>query len=933
MKRGIWGLKLKHRGYVTALLAVGVSLHLFGCSDSQPGSGHVASAQSKIEKGDLAGATFELRAALQETPNSPESRRLLGQILMQQGAAELAAVEYVKLRELAPSDATIPPLLAKAWIGAGQFKKVIDEFSRVKPSDPAAVDLAVNVAVARAMLGEAAVAEEMLTESLRAVPNHTPAMLELARLYASKNQQDKATALVDDAIKKSPNSADAWQLKGDLLLYGDRNFDAAVTAYKQSLSIDPTSLRRHVSAVSALLLARKPAEAEKQFLVMKSVFPGHIQTAFLEAQFTELRGERKVAAEMYEKLLGVAPDNVRLLLLAGANAVELGHWSRAEALLGKAVQLAPKQTEGARLLARTYMGMGSVRKASQILKPLVQRPDATSEDFYLAGTVELQSGKPGEAEALFKKAAVLAPNDAQVRIALALRQMARGEVDSAMATLSAVAAADKGVGADLALIGASLRRGDLDAASKAIDALERKLPGQPLPFDLRARVFLAKRDLVGERVNLEKAVSLAPTYFPAVARLAEIELIEGQVDKARQRFEAVVKVDPKNVQARTAIADLRARQGGSVDEVVELFKQAQAANPGDKLPRLRLVEYLLAKRSSAKALAVAQDAVNAIGGDADLLEALGRCQLAVGDTLQAISSFNKVVGMRPDHVQPLLQLSRLYEIRGDMAQATQQLRRALEIAPNDLAAQRALIQLFLRAGKTDDAIAVTRSMQKQRPGSAFGYALEGDIHHQRKNWSAMRAALNLGLTRAEDKGYLATKLHGGLLAEGRADEASRFAEDWLRSNPNDAVLKFHLGMVALKQKDYPKAQQWFRAVVDKQANHAIALNNLAWVTAELKQPGAAALVGKALNLMPGNPEFLDTQAFVLAQDGDLRGAITAQRLAAQVTPDRFDYRLKLGRLYVRAGDKAAARSTLEALTASGADASSKAAAQQLLSEL
>ena len=197
----------------------------------------------------------------------------------------------------------------------------------------------------------------------------------------------------------------------------------------------------------------------------------------------------------------------------------------------------------------------------------------------------------------------------------------------------------------------------------------------------------------------------------------------------------------------------------------------------------------------------------------------------------------------------------------------------------------------------------------------------------------MRAALNLGLTRAEDKGYLATKLHGGLLAEGRADEASRFAEDWLRSNPNDAVLKFHLGMVALKQKDYPKAQQWFRAVVDKQANHAIALNNLAWVTAELKQPGAAALVGKALNLMPGNPEFLDTQAFVLAQDGDLRGAITAQRLAAQVTPDRFDYRLKLGRLYVRAGDKAAARSTLEALTASGADASSKAAAQQLLSEL
>lgn len=927
-------MKLKHRSYLTALLAVLLSLYLLGCSDRSSGSGHVASVRAKLEKGDLAAATLELRSALQETPNSPEVRQLMGQVLMRQGANELAAVEFAKLRELTPSDATVLPLLAKAWVGAGQFKKVVDEFSQVKPSDPVvAADLVVSVAVSRAMLGEASAAEDMLTETLRILPNHAPTMLELARLYASKNQNDKAKGLVDDAIKQSPRLADAWQLKGDLLLYGDRNFDAAISAYQQGLAIDATALRRHVSAVSALLMARRPAEAEKQFLMMKAVFPGHLQTAFFEAQFTELRGDRKQAGEMYAKLLGVAPDNVRLLLLAGANALELGQWSKAEALLGKVVQLAPKQIEGSRLLAKTYLGTGSLKRAAQILKPLVQRTDATSEDFYLAGTVELQSGKPHEAEVLFKRAAALVPDDAQVRVALALRQMARGEVDAAMSTLNAIAAADKGVGADLALIGANLRRNDLDAAAKAIDGLEKKLPGQPLPFDLRARVLLAKRDLAGERLNLEKAVSLAPTYFPAVARLAQIDFLDGHIDKARQRFEGVVKADPKHVQARTAIADLQARQGGRLEDVVELFKQAQAADPSDKLPRLGLIEYLLAKRAPAKALAAAQDAVNAISGDTDLLEALGRSQIAVGDTQQAISTFNKVVGLRPDYAQPLLQLSKLYVSRGDMAQATQQLRRALEVAPNDLAAQQALIQLSLRAGKVDEAVAVAKSMQKQRPESAFGYALEGDIHHQRRNWSAMRAALNLGLTRAVDKGYLAAKLHGSFLAEGRADEASRFAETWVRSNPNDVVLAFHLGMVALNRKDYPQAQQWFRGVVSKQANHAIALNNLAWVTAELKQPGAAPLVEKALNLMPRNPEFLDTQAFVLAQDGDVQGAITAQRLAAELMPDRSDYKLNLGRLYVRAGDKAAARSTLAGIAASGVDATSRAAAQQLLKGL
>ena len=54
---------------------------------------------------------------------------------------------------------------------------------------------------------------------------------------------------------------------------------------------------------------------------------------------------------------------------------------------------------------------------------------------------------------------------------------------------------------------------------------------------------------------------LQPTYFPAVANLAQLDLQEKKPEAAKKRFEAILEKDKKNVQAMIALANLALSQG------------------------------------------------------------------------------------------------------------------------------------------------------------------------------------------------------------------------------------------------------------------------------------------------------------------------------------------------------------------------------------
>ncbi|MFY8044422.1 MAG: tetratricopeptide repeat protein, partial [Rhodoferax sp.] len=254
------------------------------------------------------------------------------------------------------------------------------------------------------------------------------------------------------------------------------------------------------------------------------------------------------------------------------------------------------------------------------------------------------------------------------------------------------------------------------------------------------------------------------------------------------------------------------------------------------------------------------------------------------------------------------------------------------ITPDLLAAQNGLIRLDSNAGRIKEALAMAKTVQKQRPNEAIGYILEGDIEAKRKSWDMAVAAYREGLKKAPSA-ELATKLHSVFRVAGKTGEADKFAASWIKERPNDVAFEFYLGDVAVVSKDYAVAEAKYKRVLQVQADNPTALNNLAWVSSKLKRDGALAFAEKANSLRPNQPAFLDTLAMLQSEAGQHAKAIETQKKALSFRPDDSILRLGLARIYVAAGEKALAKPELEALRKLGSGFSAQDEVAGLLSKL
>ena len=920
---------MKPINFALTLIVSIAAASLAGCTQESP-EALLGSAKDYLAKKEPRAAVIQLKTALQKEPGLAEARFLLGSSLLESGDAVAAEVELRKALDFKYPQAAVLPLLAKALVLQGKGQRVIQDYASVSLADPAAAAaLKTALATAYAQQGNSALAQAASGDALQAVPGYGPALLVQARLKAAQRQFDGAFALVDQILAKDPNNYEALQLKGDLLFFVKNDAPAALTAQRQAVAVRNDWLPAHASILEILLSQRDLAAARTELDALKKVAPHQPQTLYFEAQLAYLDKDFKTAKDLEQQLLKVAPDDTRVLLLAASIELQAGSLVQAESYATKALQAAPDVAVARLLAAQVYLRSGQASKARDTLAPMLEKPDVNAETLALAGQAALQSGDSMNAEAYFARAAKLDPNDTRSRTALALGQFAKGNADLGYAQLQQIAASDKGTIADMALISARLSQRDYDGALQAIDAMERKQPAKPLAAQLRGQIQLARKDLAAARLSFGKALAIDPLYFPAAASLAEMDLRDKKPAEAVKRFDKILAADPKNVQALIATAELRAQAGASKDEVAALLRNAVKLNPTVAAPRLRLIDLYLRTKDTNAALTAAQDAIATLPDSPELLDALGRAQMASGDVNQAISSFNKLATLQKLSPQPQMRLADAYMALKNPAAARQSLNGALEVAPQFLPAQRGLVILELSAGHPDQAMAMAKTIQRERPEQNFGFLLAGDVEAFRKNWNAAAADYREGLKRGPST-ELASKLHNVLLSAQQRAEAQTFATGWIKDHPDDALFRSYLADLALAKPDYVEAETQLLAIVQLQSDNAIALNNLAWVTNKLKKPGAAAYAEKANALRPDQPDFMDTWATTLSDAGQLSKAIELEKKAIALEPDNHGFQLSLAKLYLKSGDKAQAKVELDKLAQLGDKFSGQAEVGELL---
>ena len=924
---------------------------LAGCGQNQADS--LSRARRLIERQDHAAAMVQLKSLIQDHPKLAEARLLLGSQLLDSGEPVAADIELQRALELGQPEAQVTPLRARGLLLMGQYSRVVGQYGSLAwPDRQATAELKTSVAQAHAALGDLAAARSSLDQALQAAPAHEPARLLQARLVAAGGDIPAALQQVEAWLQDHPKSADAWLLKGDLLARsGSRSAaavaatagsaatagaaDAAEQAWAQAVALQPGRPDGHVALITAQLVRRDPARAQALFDAMKQAVPKHPQTRLMEGQLAFLKDDLPHANAIFQALLSRAPNNLVLLQSAAAVAMKMKSPAQAETLLTRALQIAPESAPVRRLLAQSLLGQGQQARALGLLEPLLGKASTDAEALSLAAQARLLDGNVAAASALFERAARARPDDARIRTAVALGHLATtgpaGELP-ALAELQAVAASDSGIAADLALISAHLRRRDFASALAAVAVLERKQPGRPQAAHLRGQVRLLQQDKPAARAAFEAALALDAGYFPSVAALAALDLAQQQPAAAQSRFNTLLKHSPDNVQARLALAELAQRSGASREAVATLLDDAVKAQPTNPAVRLALVDHHLASANPKAALVAAQAGLAALPDNPDLLGRLARAQLATGDHQQAISTYTRLAGLQPKALAGPLGLAEAQLAANDPAAAQRSVKRALELVPDALPAQRLGIRLALRLRQPAAALALARDVQRQRPTLAEGHLLEGEIHLADKHPDLALAALRKAIQQ-DSPGQAPARLHQVLQSTGKTAEADAFAASWQQAHPTDGLFLFYLGDLAMAQKNLPLAEQRYQAVLKLLPEHALSLNNVAWLLLEQKKPGALAYAERAVKAVPNVPALMDTLALASAADGQLPRAISLQQQVVAMRPDDPFVRFNLARFYAQAGEKRQAKAELDRLATLGERFPRQAEAAALLKSL
>lgn len=326
--------------------------------------------------------------------------------------------------------------------------------------------------------------------------------------------------------------------------------------------------------------------------------------AFLTANYHIERAQREIKAGEWQQAafdlraaLHKKPHDAQVWLLLARVSLETADRSGAETELARARAAGAKGEQVDVLQARVWLANA---QPQTLLAALAQHKIqlSPSDAVRLKGQALLASGQPSEVVALLRPYLADHPRDTSAHDLLAQALVAQGKRIEALQVLVTAHRRDPRAAEPLLIEGelaaslgqlptaenvleASLRRmpasepllhrvdalvaltqvqltlGRIDAAAQSQKALARLVPDAPVTGLLDARIKLARNDLIGGTVELQRLVSRAPNFLQARLVLGAAFLQRGDLQQAEQQLHRVVDAAPADLQARQLLAEVQ----------------------------------------------------------------------------------------------------------------------------------------------------------------------------------------------------------------------------------------------------------------------------------------------------------------------------------------------------------------------------------------
>jgi tetratricopeptide (TPR) repeat protein len=610
---------------------------------------------------------------------------------------------------------------------------------------------------------EAGRSDEALVVLAGAPGGHPPIDTRIGNLERKLGRPAEARAAYERALAKTPDGPAKRPLVRSLaeLALAAHDLDAARRYYDQLVALDPQNLKLHLEYADALEKngqprARVVEELERADKIVEKQGNPQLRAEVLarlgETYEADGQDDRAVATyrkgiallprehylrrELVDKIVGVYRHRDRLRELAQSFEKE---WTQ-------------KGFAEWEVLARLYDELGEQEKAENAFrKAIAAQPQALEARTRYIALLE-RLGRDDEVVREYEKLIALAPGEPKFQLALAERLLRRGDKKRGMELLRRLSArfgGDSGVHAALAEL--FDRYGESDLALRENERLVALEPDDEGHLIALGEQWFQRGNKKKAQEIWRRLLNLSPRKEQALAHLAEIYADHDMPQEALELYDRALRLAPRDPAIRRGIAQVLERQR-RVDEAVMAWEKVMelasdaASRPLRREARSRIIGLLAKERRLAARLGPYQTRFSA----------------------------------NPADLEAGYFLAEAYTRLGQLEAAERVLRQILTVAPGDVDALGALVQVLRGRHRLTDAIATLRRLAELQPARA-------------REYYAQIAELSLLLY--------------------RDDEAVAFARRAVELAPNDAPARLRLAEIFEKRDDLPQAIESYRAAL------------------------------------------------------------------------------------------------------------------------
>ncbi len=350
------------------------------------------------------------------------------------------------------------------------------------------------------------------------------------------------------------------------------------------------------------MAAQLPDAAEAEFVAAQSLDGSDYRWPYYLAHLARSKGDLPKAAELFQHVLQLRPDDMDALVWFGDVSLTAGKPEVAEPAFAHALQIDANSVSAKFGAGRTALATGDHRKAVEFLEDVLRlNPKATAAHYPLSQAYAALGDTVKAAEHLrLRRDSKIAPRDTLMV-----------ELESLLQSPQSFETA-------------GLRKLDEEDWAGAAEQFRKGLTLAPDNAALHHRLGTAlsmQGDAAGARREFEIAVQKEPEYFPAQFSLGVLAQDDGRQADAIERFTAALKVRPTYTEAQLRLAS-NLRRAGRTHEALQAYQLASTNAPDNTEARLGAAMMLTKLRRYRDARQALSD--GAASGDLVLTHALAR---------------------------------------------------------------------------------------------------------------------------------------------------------------------------------------------------------------------------------------------------------------------------------------------------------------------